>query len=695
MRKRTREKIVTELLTQYKGSRTLQINEFGKLLQEATLDDSGDKTVSDMYRNHDWANIAIHTIARNIARTEFQLFEGDTEITSGEWYDLFNHVNAYMSPSQLWEATSAWINCRGECIWMLERETAGIPKNIFVVDPENWFHTLNKKGTEITMWYYKPPDSEKKIPYRINEIVHFRAWNKWNQWRGMNPLIAQDENIEQDYHANVSNTKLVKNNSVPLGIISSEQVLNADQAEELVKRWEAAHKGSSKAHKVAVTGRGAKYERIGLMPSEMQYIEMRKWNRNSILARYGIPPILLGVKDDMTPLSGSDTKEQSKSFWHKKLMPDLKFIEDVLKSKFFPQYGVKLEGKFNTDNIDELQTDLKQKVEYAEKLWNIGFTANEINEKLELGFEDKPWRDSWWKQEMIEEIGDDYREVEENQPVPPAPPPNPFFQPQEESKKVPSWLVGFILTSENKWEGMIISYRAKLKTWLFEIRNWYLEEYTGELVERSKDVSTTYERFIMWAEATEKLKTITEVFYERALGQVAADLKVLYKRTGWDIEFTIEQIADNPTIQKMVQDRLFNTLPQISKNIDVRMAKLIDKAGLEGWTKDQLRDAIKGSYTDIGGQADTIARTELNVIKDGAKQQSYIDKGIEKQTWIHYGGGKEDRWFHITMDNMTVRIDEPFVSGLGNTLMYPHDPAAPAEEVVNCRCGTIPADKET
>ena len=40
------------------------------------------------------------------------------------------------------------------------------------------------------------------------------------------------------------------------------------------------NKGAKKAHKTAVLGKGATYQRIGLMPSEMQYGEMRKWNRN-------------------------------------------------------------------------------------------------------------------------------------------------------------------------------------------------------------------------------------------------------------------------------------------------------------------------------------------------------------------------------------------------------------------------------
>ncbi len=42
---------------------------------------------------------------------------------------------------------------------------------------------------------------------------------------------------------------------------------------------------------------------------------------------------------------------------------------------------------------------------------------------------------------------------------------------------------------------------------------------------------------------------------------------------------------------------------------------------------------------------------------------------------------------HVEMDGQERAIDEKFVNPLtGNELEYPRDPAAPAEEVVNCAC---------
>ena len=680
-----RKRIASEIITQLKSSRqNLTIDEFGKMLEEAKLEDSAGKSVTDPYMQHDWANIAIHTIARNISRAPFKLYKGqDVEVKKGPLYDVFSHVNPYYSSAQLWEATSAWINCRGEAIWYLLKKDI-MPTDIYVLDPTNFVHVLNKKETEIIQWVYVDPQTGKKVPFNIREILHFRAWNKWDQWRGRNPLIAQTENIEQDFQANVSNTSLVKNNSVPLGILSSEQIINEDTAKLLVEQWEKQHKGAPRQHKLAVIGRGAKYERIGLMPSEMQYLDMRKWNRNSILARYGIPPILVGVKDDMTPLSGEDTKEQEKRFWTKKLIPDLKFIEDVLKSKFFSVYDPNIYGEFDISGIEELQTDFQEKMESATKLWNMGFTANEINEKLDLGFEEMPWRDSWWKLNTYEEIAEDYQEQEEEEPAAPF----PFFEPQEESKAVPKWYMQYWNNSQKAWDALVAAYRAKLVKWFRGIRDWYMDQYVPLDTERAKAevYDQTYLEFLMWVEQTKQLGEITEVFYYRAIKQTGVDLKVVFQQTGWNLDFEISVIDAN----KIVQERLPIFTKQATTTLQSQMKALIEKAAQEQWSKQQLAEVIRTKWKDYATKAEVIARTELDIVKDTAKFESYEHENIEELEWRHNGGGLTDRAWHVAMDGERIKVGELFSNGL----RYAHDPAGGPEEVANCYCSSDPVPKE-
>jgi hypothetical protein len=114
-------------------------------------------------------------------------------------------------------------------------------------------------------------------------------------------------------------------------------------------------------------------------------------------------------------------------------------------------------------------------------------------------------------------------------------------------------------------------------------------------------------------------------------------------------------------------------------------------------TAAQIDKAVE-RYRDnaIAMRAETIARTEgLRVAHQGSQEtirQAVARGDVEAEqivrTWNHHPGavGPYDRDFHISMQGDTRAWDEPFVSGLGNELMHPGDPAAPAREVIRCGC---------
>jgi len=445
--------------------------------------------------------------------------------------------------------------------------------------------------------------------------------------------------------------------------------------------------GAKKAHRTALLGHNTTYQRVGLMPSEMQYMDMRKWNRQSILARYGIPPIVVGVKDDASALSGSDTQEQEQAFWTKKLIPEMTFIEEALETKFFKKYDLQMKGQFDYANIPELQEDIHRQIESASKLYAMGFTANEINERMNLGFEEQPWRDEPFKTTSVEPA--DPEEIEE--PVPPPFPP-PTFEPQEESAKVPSWVISFEVESQARWEKLIASYTVKLKKWFYEIRKWYLENFASLTLEertaKIEEVSQTYIEFMFWADQQMKLHTVSEVFYYEAVAGAGADLKVLFEQSGWDLSFDLRTID----AKNIVEDRLFVSMPQISHTINKSMADLIWKASKEGWAQDQLAHALRDRFTDIGKKADTIARTELSIIKDATKAQEMKIKGVEKIRWIHTGRQSgPPRAHHVRLSGTEVVFGDPFPGVQG--MRWPHDVGGPAEEVVNCMCTTEIVEK--
>lgn len=92
-------------------------------------------------------------------------------------------------------------------------------------------------------------------------------------------------------------------------------------------------------------------------------------------------------------------------------------------------------------------------------------------------------------------------------------------------------------------------------------------------------------------------------------------------------------------------------------------------------------------------RAETIARTEaLRAANAGAREmyQQAVDDGTLAadeltRRWNTHIDGRE-RLSHEAMNGQERDIDEPFMSGDENELMYPGDEDAPAEDSVQCRC---------
>lgn len=86
-------------------------------------------------------------------------------------------------------------------------------------------------------------------------------------------------------------------------------------------------------------------------------------------------------------------------------------------------------------------------------------------------------------------------------------------------------------------------------------------------------------------------------------------------------------------------------------------------------------------------RAETIARTEVNGAYNAGtyeSNQALGDVGPVEKYWIATGDDRT-RQTHREADGQVRGFSDPFSVG-GSEMLYPHDPAGPAKEIVNCRC---------
>jgi hypothetical protein len=88
------------------------------------------------------------------------------------------------------------------------------------------------------------------------------------------------------------------------------------------------------------------------------------------------------------------------------------------------------------------------------------------------------------------------------------------------------------------------------------------------------------------------------------------------------------------------------------------------------------------------GSVARLAATEMQRAvhsgQDAALRQLRANGHIKDAGRLWVADPKSDR--HSKMCNQRCLLDTPFKSNASNTILYPGDPAAPAEETINCRC---------
>jgi len=137
--------------------------------------------------------------------------------------------------------------------------------------------------------------------------------------------------------------------------------------------------------------------------------------------------------------------------------------------------------------------------------------------------------------------------------------------------------------------------------------------------------------------------------------------------------------------------------------------QVLAQAEFEGWSIPQTSDRTRLLFDQwiSGGvnpedfewmterlpihRTELIARTELTRMANAGSFNLFKAWDVSNKEWLT-AGDSDVRESHQAMNHQTKLIDEPFISGTDNKLMYPGDPSAPIEETANCRCAILPGE---
>lgn len=648
--------------------------------------------------------------------------KGVEPLTDHPLNDVFLRPNPmFTSPSFLWLSTSLWLSMRGECFWVLLSED-GTPLRPGAIPAEIWPQSPDAfspiwRDNKLVGWNYRVGkgvglgSTSKVMPLSLNEVVQFKYYNPNDPTRGFSPISAAASSIELDMLTARHNRSTLMNGANPGGVLvdKSQGGLFATRAqrEEYAASFDQEFAGVENNRKTVLLEKGLEYMRLGLSPADMEYIESKRWSREEIFAILRVPKSVASITDD---INRSIQESQDKNFWDKGLLPDMHLMEDTVDGTLLYPETDDVMAMFDLTGIQALKWGVKDQIDAAK-----GMTAADLHappriafETVGLDVEDYPGIDECLVTPMLSTVD---TVIEMSQVPPETSPANPGPDPaqpdpaKDKSSDVRRGLASLIKQQRNT--RYLVTFDTGVqkpseasfsKNW----RSWVDEEQRLQL-----------QKFDIWASAN-GLKTFSATLKDvpENLDAMFVELSDLIQRLKlrsdpsyllnaektW--EFTTElDLAgipvfelDDPIVVKYLKERQKVLLGSAPKTMQERLRKSMVEGFKAGETMSQMRARVGAVYKLERSHYQTlmVARTETGGMMNGLRNAMFDEKGFSVEEWLTaldenvrkshqvYGeAGPQKRGFNF----LELSPDpEP------GRLEFPHDPQAPAGEVISCRC---------
>lgn len=616
---------------------------------------------------------AIKAIADNVPQAELVLkdWETEKEIYPKDFTELFARPNPLMSYNVFMQYVVGFLMLYGETFIVKVPSigqmigTRKIPAELWTFNPKKLSPVII--NNRMTGWRH----SGSQEIFAVENVIHIKDFNPYCDMRGFDPTGPIENIMDIDYLSLIYNKVFFENNATMGFMLSTDGSLSDVQRARLKEWLEKKHSGASNAYKTAILEAGLKPVQTGSTHTDMDFIEQKRYTREEMLGVWRVPKALFNITED---LNYATFVGQMKIFWQYSIMPALMKISDGLNSGLVELANPSIFCEFDCSNVPAFQEDLANKVAVAKDLWAMGFTGNEINEKLQLGFDPKPWRDKWWI--PISTVPSDVAEESALAPAdnpPPADNPTPAPDPAkslkaEDARAKLSWAIFVKSQGVNE-----IRFRGALKTHFFQQRIRLLKT-----VDQAGTIDGWTVNALNWSAENDLLgKKAKKFVYAGVL-----DGEKFARSVAGDITPAEEEIFKQ-RLAGLVADRnekLKRINTTVKNEIAVRHAEILKAGG----TLADLAEMVRSVYNKAESRTLIQSRTETSAAMNGATQLYYEQIKVTHKKWVT-AGDEAVRETHRKIDGEVVRIDQKFSNGVD----FPAGDGAP-EEVINCRCTAYP-----
>lgn len=335
------------------------------------------------YRQMPWLRAVTNKVARSVASVPWRLYvvkgisgkavrvpkiqRGDINtrkvliekaLNSGEIQEIEDHplldilgdANPFMVGLAVRQITQIWLDLVGEAFWIKERNNAGAPAEIWPVPP-SWVirtPTPSQPYYEVSFrgWQGRIPETE---------IVWFSEPSPENPYaRGAGIAEALGDELETDEYAAKHTKNWFYNQARPDLLIAAEGLSKPD-TERLEEDWLAKNQGFWRAFKPYFLNKKIEVHQLSQSFESMQLVDLRKYERDTIIQVYGVPPELFGIIENSNRAT-IETADYLFTKWV--VVPRLELTRATLQERLVPDFDDRLILDYDSPVSEDKQYQL-------------------------------------------------------------------------------------------------------------------------------------------------------------------------------------------------------------------------------------------------------------------------------------------------------------------------------------------------
>ena len=268
----------------------------------------------------------------------------------------------------------------------------GKPYQLFGIRPD-WMEPAPDPKLYLKGYNLDTHQGGLKIFFKPEEILHFKYADPTNEYVGMSPLQSAARTLMAENSAVAWNQTIFDNSAVPSGVLTvPSQLLKVEQKQELRKALRAEFTRENLNSPMILWG-GMTWEKMGLTQHDMDFLQQRSLNKYEICAVFGVPPQIVGAQENPTYANYGTARL---SFWEDTIIGILDWLKGKINQRLSPYFGPDVFINYDLSSVPAMRKSFANTIDMADKLYGMGVPFNEINRRLNMGFNDLPWGDAWW-----------------------------------------------------------------------------------------------------------------------------------------------------------------------------------------------------------------------------------------------------------------------------------------------------------